>query len=189
MGYNDGVDRTLVTTLGHGTLSESDFIALVEGAQIAGVVDVRSYPGSRRHPHFGRDQMDEWLPAAGVSYRWERDLGGFRRPAADSPNRALRHDSFRGYADHMTEGSFEAALDRVVEEAAASRIAVMCSESLWWRCHRRLLADALVLWRGCEVSHLRHDGRIDPHRLTEGVRSGPGGRPVYDVGATGVLEL
>lgn len=183
------MQRPLVFTVGHGTLPESDFVALLLGAEMAEVVDVRSYPGSRRHPHFGRDQMEVWLPEAGVAYRWERDLGGFRRPAADSANRALRHDSFRGYADHMTDTEFVTAMDRVVEEATAARVAVMCSESLWWRCHRRLLADALVLWRGCDVSHLRHDGRTELHKLTEGVRAGEGGRPVYDVGVTGNLEL
>lgn len=133
--------------------------------------------------------MEVWLPEAGVSYRWERDLGGFRRPAVDSPNPALRHDSFRGYADHMSDPKFAIAMDRVIEQATAVRVAVMCSESLWWRCHRRLLADALVLWRGCDVSHLRHDSRTDAHKLTDGVRAGDGGRPVYDVGVTGSLEL
>jgi uncharacterized protein (DUF488 family) len=183
------VDHPLVFTVGHGTLPESDFIALLRDAGVEGLVDVRSYPGSRRHPHFGRDRMEAWLSEAQVSYRWERDLGGFRRPAPDSANLALRHESFRGYADHMSAPEFEAALDRVVAGAAARRIAVMCSESLWWRCHRRLLADALVLWRHCEVSDLRPDGRTEPHRLTEGVRPGDGGRPVYDVGVTGSLQL
>ena len=179
----------LVFTFGHGTLAESEFISLLRAAQIDALIDVRSYPGSRRHPHFGRDRMAEWLDQAGFAYRWERDLGGFRRPSADSPNRALRHDSFRGYADHMADPGFQTALDLVVEEAASRRVAVMCSESLWWRCHRRLLADALVLWRQCDVSHLRHDGRADAHRLTEGVRAGDGGRPVYDVGVTGNLDV
>ena len=156
---------------------------------MAALVDVRSYPGSRRHPQFGRDEMQEWLPGSGVAYRWEPDLGGFRKSRPDSANTALRHPAFRGYADHMADPGFSAALDRLVAQAWAERVTVMCSESLWWRCHRRLLSDALVLWPGCDVRHLGHDGRLQPHRLTDGVRAGPSGPPVYDVGVTGQLDL
>ena len=179
----------VVTTVGHGTMSAAELAGLLTGAGVGALVDVRSYPGSRRHPHFGRDRMEEWLPGAGVSYRWERGLGGFRRPRPDSPNGALRHPSFRGYADYMQEPAFGVALDGLVDQAREEAVAVMCSESLWWRCHRRLLSDALVMWRGCDVRHLGHDGRLTAHRLTEGVRAGPGGRPVYDVGVTGRLEV
>ena len=156
---------------------------------MAAVVDVRSYPGSRRHPQYGRESIEQWLPEAGIAYRWERDLGGFRRSRPDSPNAALRHPAFRGYADHMEDPGFAAALDALVGQARSQVVAVMCSESLWWRCHRRLLSDALVLWKGGTVRHLMHDGRLDPHRLTDGVRPGPGGRPVYDVGVTGHLDV
>jgi uncharacterized protein (DUF488 family) len=177
-----------LTTVGHGTLAAPDFTELVKGAGIATVVDVRSFPGSRRHPHFARQEMEQWLPAAGVGYHWEKDLGGFRKARPDSPNQALRHPSFRGYADYMATGAFSSALDRLMAEAGAEPVAVMCSESLWWRCHRRLLADAVVLWRGGSVSHLLHGGRRDTHRLTDGVRSGGADRPpVYDVGVTGRL--
>ena len=153
------------------------------------LVDVRSYPGSRRNPQFSRERMEEWVAAAGLSYRWEPDLGGRRRTGPDSPNTALRHPAFRGYADHMADPAFGRALDALVDEAGRRAVAVMCSETLWWRCHRRLLADALVLWRGCAVAHLMHDGRLQPHVLTDGVRERPGHRPVYDVGVTGRLEL
>ena len=189
MAEESDASAPLVTTVGHGTASADELAGLVSGAGVRALVDIRSYPGSRRHPHFGRDRMEEWLPAAGVSYRWERDLGGFRRPRPDSPNAALRHPSFRGYADYMEDPAFGAAVDLLVDEAREEAVAVMCSESLWWRCHRRLLSDALVLWRGCEVRHLGHDGRLAPHRLTDGVRAGPGGRPVYDVGVTGRLDV
>jgi len=171
--------------VGHGTLAAEDLRRLLAAAGIDTVVDVRSFPGSRRHPHFGRDQLEAWLPAAGIEYRWEKDLGGFRKPAPDSPNQALRHPSFRGYADHMASAAFGTALDRLIDLAGRRRTAVMCSESLWWRCHRRLLSDALVLWRGAAVTHLAHDGRRQAHRLTDGVRPGDGGGPpVYDVGVT-----
>lgn len=150
-------------------------------------MDVRSAPGSGRHPHFRREEMELWLPKAGIAYRWERELGGWRRPSADSANLALRHPAFRGYADHMRTRGFWAALDRVLEEASGPPTAVMCAESLWWRCHRRLLADAAVLARGVEVRHLLHDGGWQPHTPTQGVRVDPEGLLVYDVGQASTL--
>jgi uncharacterized protein (DUF488 family) len=157
-------------TVGHGTLAAGDLVGLLAGAGVRRLVDVRAAPGSRRHPHFGRVEMSEWVPAAGVAYRWEPDLGGWRKPTPDSANVVLRHPAFRGYADHMATPAFAAALDRLLEEAATGPTAAMCSESLWWRCHRRLLADAAVLLHGAEVVHLLHDDRLDAHRVTEGAR-------------------
>ena len=171
-----------LTTVGHGTLEADGFAALVTAAGIDELVDVRSFPGSRRHPHFARAQMEQWLPRSNVAYRWERALGGFRKPRPDSRNVALRNAAFRGYADHMRTGEFIEALDRVVADAAERPVVVMCSESLWWRCHRRLLADALVLSRGVDVRHLLHNGMSEPHRVTGGARLGDDGLPVYDVG-------
>ncbi|MCA1692911.1 MAG: DUF488 domain-containing protein [Actinobacteria bacterium] len=141
------------------------------------------WPGSRRHPHFSRHALAEWLPAAGISYRWEPDLGGWRRARPDSPHVALHNSSFRGYADHMGTAGFWTALDAVLAEAAQDRTAVMCSETLWWRCHRRLLADAAALVRSVEVLHLGHDGGLVPHVPTEGVRRA-GDELIYDVGHT-----
>ena len=157
-------------TVGHGTLSSDQFVPLVASAGIHSVVDVRSAPGSRRYPHFGRRAMEQWLPAAGVAYRWEPDLGGYRRPVEGSPNTALHHPSFRGYADYMATASFAAGLRHVLDEARTRPTAVMCAETLWWRCHRRLVADAAVLLFGAEVRHLGHDGRLSAHQLTEGAR-------------------
>lgn len=166
-------------TVGHGTLGQDALAELLVGAGVELVVDVRSFPGSRRHPQFGREAMEAWLPAAGVAYAWERRLGGRRRPAPNSPHIALREEGFRGYADHMTSEPFRDALARVLAEQRTT--AVLCSESLWWRCHRRLLADAAVLLRGADVRHLLHDGRLTPHTPTAGVRV-DGDRLVYDVG-------
>ena len=101
------------------------------------VVDVRSVPASRRNPQFSRAQLEMWMPAAGLGYRWEPHLGGFRRPVAGSPNVALRHPSFRAYADYMATAPFRQALTRVLGEASGAVVAIMCAESLWWRCHRR----------------------------------------------------
>jgi uncharacterized protein (DUF488 family) len=167
-------------TLGHGTLTQAAFVAVAADALIARVVDVRTAPGSKRNSHFNRESMAAWLPAAGISYRWEPRLGGFRKPLADSKNVALRHPAFRGYADYMQTPEFWHAFDELLEEAAATETAIMCSESVWWRCHRRLVADAAVLTRGVEVQNLSHDGRLVPHRVTDGARV-QDGLVVYDV--------
>jgi uncharacterized protein (DUF488 family) len=172
-------------TVGHGTLPQEDFTALVSGAGIEVVVDVRSFPASRRHPQFGREAMERWLPDAGIAYRWEPRLGGRRRARPDSPHGALRVAAFRGYADHMETDEFRDAIDDLLAEGGTRPVAVMCAESVWWRCHRRLLADAVVLLRGTPVEHLFHDGRIDPHRPTPEARV-DGRRLVYDGGEPGL---
>ena len=172
-----------VHTVGHGTLPAEGLTTLLEGAAIGRVVDVRSFPGSRRNPQFGREEMERWLPEAGIDYVWRRDLGGRRKPVPGSKHVALRHESFRAYADHMETDEFLAGVDDLLALADATPSAVMCSESVWWRCHRRLLADHLVLVRGVAVLHLMHDGRLTPHAPTDGVRLADGAL-VYDVGAT-----
>jgi uncharacterized protein (DUF488 family) len=174
---------TRLLTLGHGTASQAELLGLLEGAGVERLVDVRAHPGSRRHPHVAREAMAGWLARAGVAYRWEPELGGRRRPAPGSVNHALRDPAFRGYADHMRTPAFWSALDRLLAEAAAAPTVAMCSETLWWRCHRRLLADAAVLVRGAEVLHLDHRGRLEPHRPTDGVRR-DGDLLAYDLGST-----
>lgn len=159
-----------ILTVGHGTMSAEAFTALVRAAGIRRIVDVRSAPGSRRHPQFGRGQLEVWLPAAGTGYRWEPRLGGFRRPCPGSANVALRHPSFRGFADYMATAEFRAALDEAVAASAEDTTAIMCAETLWWRCHRRLIADGATLLLGARVRHLGHDGRLTDHRLTEAAR-------------------
>jgi len=175
-------------TVGHGTLSATQLGQLLHEAGIALLVDVRSYPGSRRNPQFGRAEMASWVPDAGVGYRWEPRLGGRRRTRPDSPNVALRNEAFRGYADHMAGPEFRVALAEVLAGAAERRTAVMCSESVWWRCHRRLLADAAVVVNGARVVHLMHDGRRVAHPVTEGARR-HGDHVVYDVGGDRPLPL
>jgi uncharacterized protein (DUF488 family) len=173
-------------TFGHGTAREDEFVELLRGAGIESLIDVRTAPGSRRHPHFLRQAMEGWVADAGIAYRWEPRLGGLRKPTPDSPNVALRHSGFRAYADHMAKPEFVAALDAVLEEASAQPTTVMCAESLWWRCHRRLIADFATLVRGADIRHLMHDGRLAEHRPTDGVRR-DGDHLVYDVGETGSL--
>jgi uncharacterized protein (DUF488 family) len=174
---------TRLLTLGHGTASAEELRSLLDQAGVERLVDVRTAPGSRRHPHVCREAMAGWLAEAGVAYRWEPELGGFRKGDPASVNQVLRHPAFRGYADYMRTPPFWAALDRLLAEAAAAPTVAMCSETLWWRCHRRLLADAAVLVRGAEVLHLDHRGRLEPHRPTQGVRR-DGDLLAYDLGAT-----
>lgn len=113
--------------------------------------------------------MAEWLPEVGIAYRWEPRLGGWRRTGPGSPNVGLRNASFRGYADYMANPAFALGLaDLLAQAGSGSLTAAMCSETLWWRCHRRLLSDAATLVRGAQVLHLGHNGRIEPHRLTDG---------------------
>ncbi len=157
-------------TVGHGAASAGELSAILESAGVTTIVDVRSAPGSRRHPQFARRELEVWLPASGIRYRWEPDLGGFRRPILGSRNVGLRHPSFQGYADYMATEAFEQALTRVLLEASSQVTAVMCAETLWWRCHRRLIADAAVLLHGAQVWHLDHRGHLSRHQLTEGIR-------------------
>ncbi len=131
--------------------------------------------------------MEAWLPTHGLEYRWLPSLGGRRRPAPDSPNVALRNDQFRAYADHMATDEFTAGVADLCALAAAHPVAVMCAESLWWRCHRRLLADHLVLVEQVPVEHVFHNGRIAAHHPTPEARRSDGG-VVYDGGAVRLTD-
>ena len=177
----------MLLTYGHGTDDSERTVATLRTASVASLVDIRIAPGSRRNPQFARAAMEEWLPAAGISYRWDKRLGGFRKPGPDSPDVAWREDMFRGYAEHMRSADFLDAIDRVLAEAAERQVAVMCSESLWWRCHRRLVADFACAARGVEVRHLMHDGRLEPHRPSPGLRLRDDGLLVYDAGQETLL--
>jgi uncharacterized protein (DUF488 family) len=174
-------------TIGHGTAPAGQIIALLHGAGVAAVVDIRTAPGSRRNPHVARAELERWLPAAGIGYRWEKRLGGFRTAAPDSPDTAWREAAFRGYAGHMRGADFLAAIDEVLEQAAGQATAVMCSESVWWRCHRRLVADFASVARQVPVRHLMHDGRLTAHEPTAGLRLRDDGLLVYDAGQPPLL--
>lgn len=167
-------------TIGHGAREIDAFLDLLRGAGVRRLVDVRTAPGSRKHPQFGRDALEASLAGAGIGYAWEGEaLGGWRRPRPDSRHTALRSSGFRGYADHMETEAFLEARGRLIEGAAGLLTTVMCAESLWWRCHRRLLADALLA-EGCEVRHIMDGPRLEPHRLSPQARI-EDGLPVYDV--------
>lgn len=174
-------------TFGHSTAGRERIAGLLREAGVTAVVDVRIAPGSRRDPDLLRERLGVWLPDSGVGYRWEPALGGFRPLPADSPDLVWRNKSFRGYAAHTRSPEFVAAMDRLLREAAEIRTAVMCSEAVWWRCHRRLIADFAVLARGVPVHHLMPDGRLTPHTPTPGVRLRDDGLLVYD-GCEGEAE-
>ncbi|MBK5221922.1 MAG: DUF488 domain-containing protein [Acidimicrobiia bacterium] len=169
-----------IRTFGHGTLAADEIVEVLRTGGIEVIADVRRYPGSRRHPHVAREAMEVWLPEAGIEYRWIPELGGRRRPRPDSPHVAWRVAQFRAYADHMESEEFAAGLTTLADMAADRQVAVMCSEAVWWRCHRRLVADHLVLVERREVEHLFHDGRLVPHDPLAEAREDEG-RVVYDL--------
>ncbi len=169
-----------IRTVGHGALEPAELLGLLRRSGIEAIADVRRYPGSRRHPQLARGPMEEWLPEGGVDYAWIPALGGRRTTTPRSPHVALRNEQFRGYADHMATEEFATGMGQLRQLASARSVAVMCAESLWWRCHRRLIADHLVLIGHTAVEHLLHDGRSAPHAPTAGARV-ESGMLVYDV--------
>lgn len=172
---------TELLTVGHGRLDQDAFGALLGGAGVELLVDVRRFPGSRANPAVSRDALPGWLPRIGIDYRWEERLGGRRRlPPGDAEDPWWQVDAFRAYAAHTRTEEFREALQEVLAEAGRRRVAVMCSESVWWRCHRRVVADVAVLAHGVTVRHLMHDGRLTEHRPAEGARLGPDGTVVWD---------
>lgn len=161
-----------IYTLGHSTRDLAEFSRLLQAHDIRLLVDIRAFPMSRRHPHFIRDHLELWLPEIGTDYLWEKDLGGRRKkqmPAEQSPNIALRNDSFRNYADYMLTSQFQTAIQRLVEHAALQRTAIMCAEAVYFHCHRMLVSDYL-LSHGNQVLHIIDEKAPKEHRLTKDAR-------------------
>jgi uncharacterized protein (DUF488 family) len=154
-----------ILTVGHSTHTLERFIRLLERHEVRCLADVRIAPRSRRMPHFAAESLDAALAQRGIRYLPMRELGGRRRPVPGSPNDGWRVGGFRGYADHMATPEFDRALTALSQEALKARTAIMCAEGLWWRCHRRLISDALLV-RGWRVAHVAPDGRIEDHELT-----------------------
>jgi uncharacterized protein (DUF488 family) len=167
-----------IYTAGHSTRPIEELLDLLAGHGIARLVDVRRFPASRRHPQFSREALAAALAGRGIEYRHEPDLGGRRTPRPDSPNTAWRVEAFRGYADHMATPAFARALDRLVAAGAEAPTAILCAEAVPWRCHRRLIADALVA-RGVEVLHIMAPGKAEPHALNPDAQVLPDGALVY----------
>jgi uncharacterized protein (DUF488 family) len=162
----EATDKPTIWTLGHSTRSVEDTLKILAAAEIKMLADVRRFPGSRRYPQFGQDTMQGWLAEAGIAYRHFVDLGGRRnKRLPDSPNTAWQVEAFGAYADYMQSAEFLAALHDLMAAAKQTPTAIMCSEALPHRCHRRLISDALVV-RGWRVCHLLSPKRIDDHQLT-----------------------
>jgi uncharacterized protein (DUF488 family) len=166
-----------LVTVGHGPDGRDRLGDRLTAAGAEELVDVRRFPGSRSNPDVARDALAQWLPDLGVGYRWEPRLGGRRRLPAGEPvaDAWWTVAQFAAYAAHTRTAEFAAALDEVLTETATATVAVMCSESVWWRCHRRLVADVAVLGRGVPVQHVMPDGRLAPHRPSEGAVLGDDG--------------
>ncbi|MEU0009054.1 DUF488 domain-containing protein [Streptomyces sp. NPDC006314] len=179
-GDEVAMPRLELITFGHSTADRTSLAQLLRQAGVTAVVDVRTAPGSRRDPDLSRRRLAQWLPEEHIDYRWEPRLGGFRRPPPDSPDTVWRNASFRGYAAHTRSPEFVTAMDALMRQAGREHTAVMCSEAVWWRCHRRLIADFAVLARGALVQHLMHDGRLTAHHPTPGARLRDDGLLVYD---------
>lgn len=162
-------DLRTVWTIGHSTRSGEEFVRILKAHEVEVLVDVRSFPGSRRYPQFNRVALSELLMKAGVEYRHEARLGGRRTPRADSHNSAWRNAQFRGYADHMESEEFRKGVEDLLQVAGEARVAVMCAEAVWWRCHRGLLADYLKA-AGHTVIHILDERKTEPHPFTPAAR-------------------
>jgi uncharacterized protein (DUF488 family) len=174
----------VLLTVGHGRSSPEELPALLAGPGVELVVDIRRFPGSRASPHLAKDALAEALPRHGVAYRWEERLGGRRSLPRDlpSPDTWWTVAAFRAYAGYTRTPEFRAAMAELLADAEQRRVAVMCSESVWWRCHRRLVADVAVLAHGVDVRHLMPDGSLRPHGPAEGARLTDDGELVWDGG-------
>jgi uncharacterized protein (DUF488 family) len=171
--------RSPIYTIGHGNRPLDELVTLLKLRGVSCLVDVRAFPGSRRHPHFGREALERSLPDAGVRYVWEgQALGGRRRARPDSPHKAMRNESFRAYADHMESAAFQEGIGRLLAVAADERPAIMCAERLPWQCHRYMISDYLVAM-GVEVLHVIDASAPRPHTLRAEARRKAGGL-IYD---------
>jgi uncharacterized protein (DUF488 family) len=169
-----------IWSIGHGARSFDELLTTLIEARIETLADVRTFPGSRRHPQFGATALESSLAANGITYVHLPGLGGRREPRDDSPHRALRVAAFRGYADHMRTAEFARDYARLAALARGSRAAFMCAETLWWHCHRRMIADRLTV-DGWTVTHLLAPGKSETHSLWDAARVEDGDL-VYDAG-------
>jgi len=162
---NASNERNSIWTVGHSTLTIEQFLGVLSSFQIELLVDVRSFPGSRRYPHFNKEDLCTSLTAVGIDYVHMPELGGRRKTRPDSPNVAWRNESFRGYADYMETNAFTEGIDRLLEFARERRTAIMCAEAVWWRCHRSLIADYLKA-DDVTVTHILSEGKSEEHPYT-----------------------
>ena len=160
---------TGIWTIGHSTRPIEEFLGLLAEACVKIVADVRSFPGSRKYPQYGKEALAETLAAHSIDYLWFQALGGRRRASPDSPNTAWRNASFRGYADYMSSMEFEHGLIQLLQAASKARTVIMCAEAVWWRCHRSMIADALCV-RDIGVVHILDAKHRRVHPMTSPAR-------------------
>jgi uncharacterized protein (DUF488 family) len=158
-----------IWTVGHSTRPIGEFLGLLAGARVQVIADVRSFPGSRKYPQYGKEALAATMDTHVIGYHWLQALGGRRRVSPDSPNTAWRNASFRGYADYMSSAEFEHGLTQLLTVASKARTAIMCAEAVWWRCHRSMIADALCV-RGIEVMHILDAKHSTVHPMTAPAR-------------------
>lgn len=158
-----------IWTVGHSTRSAEEFVQILRAHQIEVLVDVRTFPGSRRYPQFNKAELAATLNQNQIEYKHEPRLGGRRKPRPDSHNSAWRNEQFRGYADHMETEEFKNGVRELLELASSKRVAVMCAEAVWWRCHRSLIADYLKA-EGHEVIHILDEKKTEEHPFTSAAR-------------------
>jgi len=158
-----------IWTIGHSTRAIDEFVAALRSFHIGTLVDVRTYPGSRRYPQFNQPNLAASLAGVEIEYRHAPELGGRRRAKPDSMNMAWQNEMFRGYADHMETEEFREGLERLLGLARESRTAIMCAEAVWWKCHRSLIADYLKA-RGVTVLHILGEGKAEEHPFTSAAR-------------------
>jgi uncharacterized protein (DUF488 family) len=168
-----------ILTVGHSNTRLAEFLGLLRAHGVEAIADVRSYPRSRRHPHFGRRELEAALARQGIDYGWFPGLGGRRRVNPGSPHTGWQVPGFRAYADHMDTQEFAEALAAMLAWAGWRRTSVLCAERLWWQCHRRLLSDRLCV-QGHRVEHILSAEKRQPHPLTEFLRVEEG-RLFYDL--------
>lgn len=167
--------NTTVSTIGHSNHPFDVFVNLLLENQIQALVDIRRFPSSRTFPHFNQDRLSTALADNGIAYHWLESLGGRRETTgANSPNLGLRNPSFRNYADYMLTNKFQEAIENLLDVAQRQPTAMMCAESVFWRCHRRLVSDYLLA-TGIQVRHIFPDGDVKPHNLTDGAKFSAGG--------------
>ncbi|HEY9402073.1 MAG TPA: DUF488 domain-containing protein [Pyrinomonadaceae bacterium] len=166
-----------IWTAGHSTRGFDEFMTMLSAYGIEAVADVRRFPASRKYPHFSQEYLSASLSSAGVEYLHIPELGGRRRPRPDSHNTVWRNESFRGYADHMETDGFRSGIESLLETARRKSTAIMCSEAVWWRCHRALIADFLKV-RGVTVEHILSREKSAEHPYTSAARA-TGGRLTY----------
>jgi uncharacterized protein (DUF488 family) len=158
-----------IWTIGHSTRTIEEFIELLKAHHIGALVDVRHFPGSRRYPHFNKERLADSLAKAGIQFHHLPGLGGRRRARSDSPNTAWRNEAFRGYADYMESEAFVEGIRRLIDLSSNKRVAIMCAEAVWWRCHRGLIADYLKA-QGHRVLHIQSAMKAGEHPFTPAAR-------------------